>query len=510
MKSLLFLSRKVFKNKLKETLRHPGRIIIYFIFFAVLFANVFMTGGLSVERDINELYALAFGFFTVNFGFTLYEGFSSGGTMFSLSDINLLFVSPVNSAWLLLYGMINRLGASIVFGMAFLYEYPVLMQSYNLSLFDFAVILLFFALTVFVSRILSMVIYFFTCGDEKRKKICKAVFALLLTLLATVVIIEGELYSGLSLEGFVKGATAPVLKLFPVSGLMLQATESYLEGEFLSVAVCLSLLVFLVALCFFILTRSKKSYYEDVVLTASKSSSAIASQKESVAENIRGKVKTGRTGLKGRGAAAIFFRHMKENKRSKRLLVTSSTVISLIFTVLSIVASDDTVMIFTGTVSIMSFTVLNARWYSELNKPFIYLIPASPVKKLFYASLEQLPVLFAESAVCLLPVILFLKLPIINYVVMVISRVSYGMLMLSSSLVTYKMLASKKGSRIYVTLNSFIAIFFSAPSLALIIMSGMFFYLPLWFAFLLTVPVNFVIMMALFFLSRNIIIRSEL
>ncbi|MGN0447248.1 MAG: putative ABC exporter domain-containing protein [Acutalibacteraceae bacterium] len=511
MSSLIYLTLTTAKNKFRNMLSHPGRIIMYLLFFAFIFFNVFRGGLSSQSRDINELYAIIFGFFTLNFAVTVYEGFNSGGTIFSLSDVTFLFPSPVKPSLIILYGMLNRLGASVVFGLAFIYEYPLLMSSYNLSFADFAVILLFFGLTVFLSRIISMIIYFFSCGDENKKKLFKTAFFLILLLLAATIIIEGELYNGFSLESLLKGVTSPYVKLFPVSGVMLWAIEGYMTGRLTPVIICLCLIGLFVFISFLVLTKSKRSYYEDVVLSSTKSTSADNMTSESAPSKVRDSGSLGKSGLGfGSGAAAIFSKHIKENFRSKRLFITGTTVISLVFVVASMFSMGDIISVFVGSISIMSLSVLSARWYSELGKPYIYLIPQSPVKKLFFACLEQAPVLFAESIICLLPALIIARLLPFDFIAMVLSRVSFGMLMLSSSLLTYKILPKGKIGRAHILINSLVAMVFSVPAVAVMYLSSMIWYNSLALSFLLAIPVNFVLTAVLFFLSRNLLTKNEI
>ena len=94
----------------------------------------------------------------------------------------------------------------------------------------------------------------------------------------------------------------------------------------------------------------------------------------------------------GRGASAIFYRHLLEYKKSGIPFIDKLTFIMLGAGVISRYifpgASMNTIMYFT--IYMLFLFSFQGKWGQELSKPFIYLIPYSSMSKLFYATLADL------------------------------------------------------------------------------------------------------------------------
>ena len=101
------------------------------------------------------------------------------------------------------------------------------------------------------------------------------------------------------------------------------------------------------------------------------------------------KIKSGNI---GRGASAIFYRHLLEYKKSGIPFIDKLTFIMLGAGVISRYifpgASMNTIMYFT--IYMLFLFSFQGKWGQELSKPFIYLIPYSSMSKLFYATLADL------------------------------------------------------------------------------------------------------------------------
>ena len=96
--SYLFFTR--IKNQIIETFKSPTKIIFVIIMAGLLIVSLVSGQSAMSEMDTNEfrpvseLYALIFVLYAVMFLVTSYRGFSSGASMFSMSDVNLVFCSP--------------------------------------------------------------------------------------------------------------------------------------------------------------------------------------------------------------------------------------------------------------------------------------------------------------------------------------------------------------------------------------------------------------------------------
>lgn len=97
MSPLIYLSLSRLKNTIRDLFRKPARLI-YVVFLVALF--VLAIGGNQswsspeLYRDPREMVAMATALFLFIFLYMVWNGFSKGGTIFSLSDVNLIFPSP--------------------------------------------------------------------------------------------------------------------------------------------------------------------------------------------------------------------------------------------------------------------------------------------------------------------------------------------------------------------------------------------------------------------------------
>lgn len=90
MSPLVYLTLIRLKNNIRDLFRKPSRLIYVIVLLALL---IFSIGGSSSElpagdsyRDLTELAAMATALFLFIFLYAVWNGFSKGGTVFSLSD----------------------------------------------------------------------------------------------------------------------------------------------------------------------------------------------------------------------------------------------------------------------------------------------------------------------------------------------------------------------------------------------------------------------------------------
>ena len=60
--------------------------------------------------------AMATALFLFIFLYMVWNGFSKGGTIFSLSDVNLIFPSPIGRTRALFYGLFRQIGTVLLVG----------------------------------------------------------------------------------------------------------------------------------------------------------------------------------------------------------------------------------------------------------------------------------------------------------------------------------------------------------------------------------------------------------
>lgn len=125
MTSHFYLLRTGQKNRCRELLRKPGKLVMYllvFLFFgAALVASLFGAAYTGGEQPVSNLLLILFGFLLLFYGIAVQKGLASGDSVFRMNDVNFLFAAPIDPRATLFYGLIKLAGTSFLGG----FFYPV-------------------------------------------------------------------------------------------------------------------------------------------------------------------------------------------------------------------------------------------------------------------------------------------------------------------------------------------------------------------------------------------------
>ena len=161
--ALTYLLITRLKAQFKEMVRKPARLI-YLVLVIALFA-VTLLGGNEAEgasRDARELPALAGAFYGLMFVILVGNGFKNGASMFTLSDVNLLFPAPIRPRAVLYYGLFRQLGASLLLGLFLLFQYGWLHSLYGIGVGALILIVVLYGVSVFLAQVVAMAAYSLT------------------------------------------------------------------------------------------------------------------------------------------------------------------------------------------------------------------------------------------------------------------------------------------------------------------------------------------------------------
>lgn len=397
MNSLFYLIRTGMKNRFKEVLHKPSKLILYlFVIAGIGFALVSsLLGAKHLEGNTPVIYLvpIVFAFLTLFYVIFIQKGLASGNTIFEMSDVNLLFVSPVSPRATLLYGVLRLTGNSLWAGLFLLY------QSANLARFGVrfgGVLILFatFALTMMVLTLLSLVIYSVTNGKPSRKRLVPVLAAAVFIPLSVCFLMRYAA-AGDILVAFNDAIRSPVLAATPFVGWASAGAVALIEGKLAAGLGWLSLLFLSgVAMVFYIML-SHADYYEDVLVATESTferKRAAAEGKVQQGDNAFGKVKVSKTGLKGMGVHVFLYKHLRETFRQNRFGFFSFYIVitaACIFAVsIFLRGKMDIVVVLQVLMWIQVFMIGTGRGLLETYTHYIYLIPGSAFKKLIWSNME--------------------------------------------------------------------------------------------------------------------------
>ena len=171
MKSaLVYLLLTRLKAQFKEMVRKPARLI-YLVLVIALFAITLLGGGEAggAARDARELPALAGAVYGLMFVILVSAGFKNGASMFTLSDVNLLFPAPIRPRAVLYYGLFRQLGASLLLGLFLLFQYGWLHSLYGVGVGILILIVVLYGVSVFLAQVVAMAAYSLTSMSPRRR-----------------------------------------------------------------------------------------------------------------------------------------------------------------------------------------------------------------------------------------------------------------------------------------------------------------------------------------------------
>ncbi len=518
---LLYLLLTKLKNQIRSFFKSPGKLL-YLLFIIALMGVTLFSGGKVDEqpgrtvRSLSELTAIVTLFYSVMFVLLAVKGFKSGSSMFSMADVNLVFPAPFRQQNVLFYGLFQQMGTSLLLGFFLLFQYGWMHSVYGVTMPMLLVILVGYAFTVFFGQIAAMVIYIFTSSDDKIRNIVKTVFYALVIGFALYVAGAGLTDRTQFISRAAEAVDSGVTWFFPVSGWTGHAVSGVLTGHFtellLGAALCAAFLVLIINL----ITRTHQDYYEDVLKSSEIMQSAVTARKEGrMTEAVPQNVKVGKTGLgRGWGADAMYYKHRLENRRARVFILDTVTLIFVVVTIaLSIfMKSAGLAVVFSTATTMQIFTAALGRFNKELTKPYIYLIPAPPLKKMLYALAEAGPSSLVEALVIFIPIAFIMGLTPVEAVLCILARLAFALLFTAGNIAVERIWGGSASKMIVMFLYFIVLIIMAVPGIVLaVIMTTLGVFPGENVAILLSLTVaNIPVSLLVLYLCRNMLQYAEL
>ena len=401
MNGLFYLFWRSSVNFLKETLHKPARLIPYVVLI-VFFCGILLVSILGSEvnprnsPDVRIIGGLFFAFMLQYLGLCLGRAFGSGSSLFLMSDVNLLFVSPVPPQKILLYGVIKFFKNTILSSVFILFQGMIFKTMFGISFPALLLIVGIYVLCSFLLELLAMLLYGATSGNQKRQRVVKVLIAIaFLPLVITIGVEISRMKSFMAALPNIFDSLS--YQAFPILGWGAAAMVEFIGGNHSTGWLFLALILIATAWLFIMLLKLKTNYYENVLAAAESAferKQALAEGNINAIQSPARKIQVSTIGLSGFGARALFGKHMRETFRKSRfgffdlqtLFFVTGTIIfafvkrndpdNQIFTILQILCV------------LQLFTIGLGPGLRELLLHYIYLLPASSFSKIVWNNLS--------------------------------------------------------------------------------------------------------------------------
>ena len=422
MKALIYLTKRSFINNLKRALTKPSTLIalIFGIVYGVFI--IFSLGIMAIGVHIDS----AKGLLAILTVWSIYEifgnflGYSSRkGIIFRPGHAHFVFTAPIDpklvlisSAWM------NYLLSIIVWiligiGSMTVFRIPILS----------AVVILLAGCVLELAFEVSVMIFLYT-NDRVPEKVMKGIrmgIKIFLIACALAVILYFR-KNGLTLDSVWTLLDMPGLQMIPALGWQIAIYRLILLGPTTLNVICSLLYLVMAAVSVMAAIRMKcdGGYYEEAAKFADDYADLKKRQKNGeMVFGLSGKKRSFRRvreKIAGKGAQAIFYRQLLEYKKERFFIFDKITLISIILAfIFSYGLSDSAAdsgagqLFLLGVVAYVSLVMSGylGKWESELKNPYLFLVPDTPLRKMWYATLMEHIKAFVNGCIICIPIGIF-------------------------------------------------------------------------------------------------------
>lgn len=514
MSALTYLTLTKLKNRFKGIFRSPAKLI-YAIFLLAMLVLLLFSGTMAGEDGLGKpdsrLGGLIVGYFALMFLLTVNTGFSTGMSIFKMPDVNFLFVGPFKPVRVLFHGMFNQMATSLLMALVILFQYGWMHSEFGVGVGGLLIVVVGYGLAVFTGQITAMVIYAVSSGRNGLRKALRVVYVAV-----TVLWIGYILYSALGEDDLLKSicdaSVDSIGRLFPVAGWLGAACYEAILGSYASAGVLVAIWAVYTAALILVMAKVDQDYYEDVLQSTETTFAAQSAAKEGrIAEAAPKKVSVGKTGLGGGwGASAFWYKHRIENRRSRKWLLSGIEIVFILVNIGFAFFMRDSGIVapLAFAAYMMFFYVALGRLMKEMTKPYVYLIPEPPTKKLLWCMRESAAGYAVSAVLSFAPMCFFVDAPVSSVAAAAVAYFTYAYLFTAGNLVTERVFGSVTVKALIFLFYFLVLIIMAIPGIAAAIFASM--VMPEWTALLILSGVNILITLLGVFACRNILASAEL
>lgn len=404
MKAIIYMLRKTVKNGIIDILHHPLQLIVY-LFIALTTVSgivIALTRNIGYEQAHSDFRILQGAYLLILYFISIpimLKGTNASTTFFKMSDVANVFTAPISEKRILVYGVGRQMTAILMLLVCFISYGAIAVQYFSLTIWDAVLLLLGIGVMLFEVQMVTVLIFCVCNGRPARIRMMK--YAIYFIIIIPIAIALIQLFAkGFVYENLLSAVSLPYLNYIPIIGWTSGMFMGIIMGSTVNVLIYGGLLLLFAVFAILIFACSKADYYEDVLQkTESVYEFRNAIKNGNVSDknmmSSKRKVKIGRTGInKGSGASVFFYKQLREMSRRSRIpfinintAVLTAFIIIIGFALRTFENSKITASMTLTITAILScyiqfFFTVSDDWIKELQKPYIFMVPASPVKKL--------------------------------------------------------------------------------------------------------------------------------
>lgn len=403
MKAIIYMLGKTIKNGIIDILHHPLQLIVYLFVALTTVGGITaaLTRDISVEnsfdfRILQGVYLLILYFISIPI---MLKGTNASTTFFKMSDVANIFTAPISEKRILIYGVGRQMATILLLLLCFISYGAMAVQYFSLTMWDAVLLLLGIGVMLFEVQMITVLIFCVCNGRPARVRMMK--YAIYLVIIFPIAIVLLQLFTkGFTYENLMSAISLPYLDYVPIVGWTSGMFIGIVSGNIVNALIYGGLLVLFTLFAILVFICSKADYYEDVLQKTEsiyEFRNAVKTGRVSD-KNMMGdkkKVKIGRMGInRGSGASVFFYKQLREmSRRSFIPFININTAVLTMFVLIvgfsiktfeNIEISASVILTIVAILScyIQFFFTVSDDWIKELQKPYIFIVPASPVKKL--------------------------------------------------------------------------------------------------------------------------------
>jgi hypothetical protein len=230
-----------------------------------------------------------------------------------------------------------------------------------------------------------------------------------------------------------------------------------------------------------LLYKMKLDYYEDVLEATEYAEAAIKAKREGRNMTFNQKIRRNvRNGLSGEGARALFTKNMLEIRKTSMFLFVDRMSVSVILSSImfklimpSEMGEFSIVMVLAFSSYMLLLMQMQGRWSSEVEKPYIFLIPASSYEKLLYATLSDHVKNLFDGAVLFTLSGIFFGAQVPTILISILSYVAFGAVFMYSDVLTRRLFGRVHSKGLLIFVKIIFSIILIVPGIIFAVITGM-------------------------------------